>query len=116
KRDIEVIVIDSRRRFGNGWRLPLGPLREPPSRLQTADFCVQHADQQGTYDQFAYHIEPAAWRRVSDDAEVTGIDFSGALVIAGIADPERFFVTVRNQRIVATDYRGFADHHPFSAD
>ncbi|WP_127347851.1 tetraacyldisaccharide 4'-kinase [Pseudidiomarina mangrovi] len=115
QRDIEVIVIDSRRGFGNGWRLPLGPLREPPSRLQQADFCVRHAHTEGSYDQFAYQIVAAAWRRVSDDAEVTGADFSGALVIAGIADPERFFTTVRGQKIAVAEYRGFADHHPFSA-
>ncbi len=113
-RDIEVIVKDSHRQFGNGWRLPMGPLREPPSRLNEADFCVQHAYLEGTYDQFAYQIIEAPWRRVCDDVEVKGVDFSGALVIAGIAAPERFFETVRGQRIKPANYRSFADHHPFS--
>src|ERR1700727_1282377 len=35
-RDCEVVVIDGDRRFGNGWLLPAGPLRGPPSRLSLA--------------------------------------------------------------------------------
>lgn len=39
-RDIEVIVIDGERQFGNGLCLPAGPLREPLSRLGEADLVV----------------------------------------------------------------------------
>ena len=39
-RDCEIVVIDGDRRFGNGWLLPAGPLREPPGRLATADAIV----------------------------------------------------------------------------
>jgi tetraacyldisaccharide 4'-kinase len=33
RRDLEVAVLDGERRLGNGFCLPAGPLREPPSRL-----------------------------------------------------------------------------------
>jgi tetraacyldisaccharide 4'-kinase len=39
-RDVEIAVVDARRGFGNGWRLPAGPLREPPSRLARCDAVV----------------------------------------------------------------------------
>lgn len=39
-RDIEIAIIDSDRRFGNGLCLPAGPLREPKSRLNTVDFLI----------------------------------------------------------------------------
>jgi len=39
-RDCEVVVIDGDRRFGNGWLLPAGPLREAPGRLRAADAVV----------------------------------------------------------------------------
>ena len=40
KRDIEIAVIDGKRRFGNSICLPAGPLREPIERLNTVDFVV----------------------------------------------------------------------------
>src|SRR5688572_33160263 len=39
-RDLEVVVVDGMRGFGNGRRLPAGPLREPASRLDEADAVV----------------------------------------------------------------------------
>ena len=38
--DIEIIMVDGERVFGNHKRLPAGPLREPISRLQKANFVV----------------------------------------------------------------------------
>ncbi len=39
-RDIEIEVIDGRRRHGNGLLLPAGPLREPALRAEMCDFHV----------------------------------------------------------------------------
>ena len=38
-RDLEILVQDERL-SGNGWLLPAGPLREPPSRLSTVDLII----------------------------------------------------------------------------
>jgi len=39
-RTMELVVIDGTRRFGNGWCLPAGPLRESVSRLDKVDFVL----------------------------------------------------------------------------
>ncbi len=39
-RDVEIVMIDGERRFGNGCLLPAGPLREPVSRLDDVDMVV----------------------------------------------------------------------------
>jgi tetraacyldisaccharide 4'-kinase len=44
ERDFEIVVIDGRRRFGNGRLLPAGPLREAPRRLERIDAVVLNAD------------------------------------------------------------------------
>ena len=40
-RDFEVAVIDADRGLGNGWLLPVGPLREPRERLSSVDFVLE---------------------------------------------------------------------------
>ncbi|MGB5718018.1 MAG: tetraacyldisaccharide 4'-kinase, partial [Gammaproteobacteria bacterium] len=40
QRDIEIAVVDGVRRFGSGFMIPAGPLREPVSRLQAVDLVV----------------------------------------------------------------------------
>ncbi len=37
KRDLNLLLIDARTFFGNGWMLPRGVLREPPDQLERAD-------------------------------------------------------------------------------
>src|SRR5215831_12782352 len=39
-RDLEICVLDDALGIGNGWLLPAGPLREPPSRLAAVDAIV----------------------------------------------------------------------------
>jgi tetraacyldisaccharide 4'-kinase len=40
QRDFELVVIDGVRRFGNGWWLPAGPMRERVSRLNSVDALI----------------------------------------------------------------------------
>ncbi len=40
KRDINILLLDAVRPFGNGWTLPAGLLREPLSAVRRADFIV----------------------------------------------------------------------------
>jgi len=60
-RDIEIAVIDGVRRFGNGYCLPAGPLREPPDRLDGVDFVVVNGEATGTINQAAVLAEPFAY-------------------------------------------------------
>ncbi|EEG83849.1 tetraacyldisaccharide 4'-kinase [Proteus penneri ATCC 35198] len=40
QRDYEIVVIDGLRRFGNGWWLPAGPMRERARRLKSVDAII----------------------------------------------------------------------------
>ncbi|MFV8767755.1 tetraacyldisaccharide 4'-kinase, partial [Yersinia enterocolitica] len=40
QRDFELVVIDGVRRFGNGWWLPAGPMRERAGRLRSVDAVI----------------------------------------------------------------------------
>jgi tetraacyldisaccharide 4'-kinase len=41
-RQVEIVVVDGKRRFCNGFFLPSGPLRESESRLKTVDFIINN--------------------------------------------------------------------------
>lgn len=114
-RDIEVVMVDGARRFGNGFCLPAGPLREPVKRLAAADFVVVtggsalrheypltlHA---GTIrnvrrESLAYAPEQFPHRRVH--------------AVAGIGHPARFFRQLKQLDLGLIEHP-FPDHHDFS--
>ena len=91
-RDCEIVVIDGERRFGNGWLLPAGPLRERPRRLGTVDAVVANGGEAAAGE---LPMRLVATKAVSlvDGREVPLAQFSGAPAhaVAGIGHPERFF-------------------------
>lgn len=95
-RDVEIIVQDERR-VGNGWPLPAGPLREPPSRLRTVDLVItrratgaQYKAQQAPTQLAASTAPPAQQPLASFEATSTlqarkqPTDLSMSLQITGV--------------------------------
>jgi tetraacyldisaccharide 4'-kinase len=114
-RDLEIAVIDGRRRYGNGLLLPAGPLREPTARAQACDFRVVNGGQvEG--DEVPMRLELQRAIALDRGSEVDLAQFAGRRVhaVAGIGDPERFFVALRGQGIDVVPHP-FPDHHAFRA-
>ncbi|MDR2195610.1 MAG: tetraacyldisaccharide 4'-kinase [Gallionellaceae bacterium] len=93
RRDAEIIVVDGKRRFGNGFPLPAGPLRELPSRLKRAAAVVVNGGKitPGTYQMQLegatfYNLRDPALRRSADDFRNMTLH-----AVAGIGNPRRFF-------------------------
>ena len=115
-RDIEIVVIDGVRRFGNGHCLPAGPLREPVSRLRDADFLVVN---DGAAFQPEFSMSTIATRliNVRRETETEMPDrFARRAVhaVAGIGHPDRFFRHLR-QLGFEIEAHPFPDHHHFSS-
>lgn len=115
-RDVEVVVSD-RRGFGNGYLLPAGPLREPPTRLKTVDACVVHAGAEAPGAAFEMDLLPGPFYSLNDSALLGEPgDWSGRRVhaMAGIGHPERFFDTLRSLGIDFESHP-FPDHYAYRA-
>jgi len=116
QRDLEILVVDAERGFGNRRCLPAGPLREPPSRGREADLtvcnggaCKDGWEMRMVPESLVNLREPGVTR---DVAELRG---RRVTAVAGIGNPGRFFATLRKDGL-HLDERIYADHHPFTAE
>lgn len=122
-RQFEIAVVDAERGLGNGWRLPIGPLREPAARLQQVDAVILNGSDkkdQGFLRGAREHCYPMnltakSWRRVTDDTEVAALPAGKTLALAGIGNPQRFFATVRSLEPRSFATRDYPDHYQFTA-
>ena len=113
QRDIEIVVVDGKRRFGNTHLMPMGPLREPLSRLNEVDFIINNGGQQD--GEFTMLLAPEGCLAVDGENRVLA-PASKVNACAAIGYPQRFFDTLESQQFVLNKKVSFADHHPFSVD
>ncbi len=121
QRDVEIVVYDSVKGFGNGALLPAGPLRELKARLKTVDAIVSNgADDRENLKCF----NPVAMQLVATDfynlVDVQKKSSARAFVqkkifaIAGIGNPQRFFDQLSDLGL-QFESRAYADHYIFQA-
>ena len=126
-RDVEIVVVDGARGFGNGRLLPAGPLREPAARASLANLIVINGSPEHpsithmptAQDLHPVHMGLQPGRVLSLSGRQAGRaleSFSGQRVhaVAGIGNPKRFFADLRAYGLVVVEHP-FADHHPFTA-
>lgn len=117
QRDVEIAVIDGARRFGNGFLLPAGPLREPIARLQTVDAVVINGDN-ALPGQYAMQLSGELFYNLLDPGQTAVADHFQATknhAVAGIGNPQRFFKHLEEMGITFASH-AFPDHHPYTAD
>lgn len=138
QRDIEIVLVDAARGFGNHKLLPAGPLREPLARLINTDLIVFNgkASEQlqttvGHFTQKTYAIETVISHLHSldgalslslDEAEQFFSDIKRFDLVAGIGNPKRFFDAVRvllgkahsSAAIPMIVEHPFVDHYSYS--
>jgi len=120
RRDVEIEVIDGRRRYGNGRLLPAGPLREPVERGRQCDFRVVNlppTEASGAgFGEWPMSLLASRAIPVLGGRPQLLSTFAGQRVhaVAGIGDPERFFAMLRTLDIAVVPH-AFPDHHRYSA-
>lgn len=109
QRDIEIVVVDGQRRYGNQHIMPMGPLREPVSRLQSVDYIINNgAEHQG---EFTMLLAPSNCKRV--DGTIATLDERTVNACAAIGYPPRFFETLIKQNFSLNKQVAFPDHHAY---
>ncbi len=117
QRDVEIEVLDVRRRYGNGRLLPAGPLREPIERAADCDYRVLNfgasvaVGNDGAID-IPMRLVVGDLIAMSGGRALALSAFAGMRVhaVAGIGEPERFFSMLRDAGIAVVPHP-FDDHH-----
>jgi len=129
QRSLDIVLVNARNPFGNGFLLPRGPLREPLSALQRAGIIMLtkvQASADGSqrlaalirrYNSRAPLLSSQVRAgRLYDAAtlqDVAGEQVAGKRIAAlcSIGDPESFFELIAGMCPAALERIGFADHH-----
>lgn len=130
KRDINIILIDGDRGFGNGYLLPRGILREPLSRLVDADIALVKGGRLNTADSsrlgtmmlplMHFDYAPTAFIDLTNDTNLSLDEFRAAfseketLALCGIANPDSFIATLKTVGVSVTSKTFFPDHHDYT--
>lgn len=112
-RTVEIAVIDGIRRFGNGFCLPAGPLRELPNRLNDVDCRITNGVAAQGEIAMRYLADMAINLVTNEKRLISDFKDQAVNAIAGIGNPDRFFNFVRANGI-RINTRAYADHHLFA--
>ena len=130
RRDLDIVLLDSREPLGNGFLLPRGPLREPPEALERAGVVVltrseERGDALGGPLAGLVAGRPVLRTRIrptrliaTDGAELPLSHLAGRRVFAfaGIARPESFRRTLEGLGADVAGFRALPDHHRYGAE
>ncbi|MAD48079.1 MAG: lipid ABC transporter permease [Gammaproteobacteria bacterium] len=113
-RDIEIVVIDGKRRFGNNLTFPAGPLRESKTRLNSVDFIVNNS---GPTDEGEYlmNVSPSRFVHLKSGKSYPIEDWpmhKQVHAVAGLGNPGRFFDLLARLGFDIIRHP-FQDHHNF---
>ena len=131
RRDLDLLLINSARGFGNGWVLPAGPMRERRAAIARADAIVlieSGAVRAGalTDDDLAvlackpvFHASIRARALVHPDAagwHESPLAVGGRRIVAvsGLADPTGFHAMLRELGATIVATLDFPDHHDYA--
>ena len=124
QRDLELVVIDGKRLFGNGLLLPAGPLREGIWRLQQSDLLIYNGNKPNNHAllsdkslQMALAASELVHIKTNEKISLTNFlkQWQAVNAIAGIGDPQRFFDTLIKFGFNIIKQQGFIDHKDFTA-
>lgn len=114
-RDIEIVVIDGKRRFGNEMLIPMGPLRETCDRLKEVDFLICNGGD-AKPGEISMQLEPGMMVNLVTGEHRPAERLQDVVAMAGIGHPPRFFATLNALGLTPVHCQSFPDHQPYTVE
>ncbi|MDV7103025.1 tetraacyldisaccharide 4'-kinase [Vibrio sp. TH_r3] len=111
-RDIEIVVVDGYRRFGNQCYMPLGPLREGLDRLNSVDFIINNGGS-AQHGELSMALTPGLAVNLVTGEQRAVSSLYKLVAIAAIGNPRRFFNTLDSLGAQVIKQQSFIDHQDF---
>lgn len=108
-RDKEIVVVDGVRRFGNGWWLPAGPMRERASRLRSVDAVIVNGGE-AKGSEIPMRLRPGLAVNLLTGERRAVSALAPLVAMAGIGHPPRFFATLEQCGARPVKQVALADH------
>ena len=122
-RDLNILLLDATRPFGNGWTVPLGMLREPCTALKRADLALfTRCHDTERLPALTLPTSRSYHRLTGFQLVATGnvvpleqLQQGRVAAFAGIAEPSAFFEALRQIGIAPVATLSLPDHEPYHA-
>lgn len=112
RRSLELVVVDGVRRFGNGWWLPAGPMRERVSRLASVDAVIVNGGK-SKKGEIAMQLVPGQAVNLLTGEKRDVRTLTNIVAMAGIGYPTRFFDMLTQIGVNILSCCAFTDHQVY---
>ncbi len=119
KKDYSLVVVDSRRGAGNGFAMPAGPLRvslDKQMHFADAILIIGNGDGADPVIRKAARAARPVFEAALKTRDAENWRGRWLIAFAGIADPEKFFASLRDLGADLAQIKPFGDHHYFTRD
>jgi tetraacyldisaccharide 4'-kinase len=124
-RDLNILLCDQSRPFGNGQVFPAGDLREPVSQINRADLIMitrckdsqtPKEFQDGQTPLIKSNVQLESFHKLNSDEkfELEKLGEEKILAFCGIGKPDDFFATLEKAKLNVISRKSFSDHYQFN--
>lgn len=123
-RHLDIVLLDARRPFENGWPLPAGNLREFSCTLKRADILLRTRSEDDIkaldldcpiFDS-RHQLADKIVNLSGEEIELNCLLPLQLVAFAGIANPNNFFDALKKRGMTLLSTLSFPDHEPYSAE
>ncbi len=118
KKNLSIVCFNHNQLIGNGLIMPSGPLREGLSALKNADVVIINGKKDNTFEEKILEINKniEIYYSYYEPENINQFKNRKLLALVGIANPDNFFLLLKNNNLIVEKKIIYPDHYMFSKD
>ena len=118
KKNLSIVCFNHNQLIGNGLIMPSGPLREGLSALKNTDVVIINGNKDYTFEEKILEINKniEIYYSYYEPENINQFKNRKLLALAGIANPDNFFMLLKNNNLIIEKKIIYPDHYMFSKE